>query len=157
ASITSGRASVAMSLSRASISRPNSASRTLPPTRYARCEASARRAASCWVGEPGSKKRARRGGTPFTTAHSGGSAAEWTSRSAGSGLFGRFLHRELLDHQTEVVWGGRGGERFAQLDEPLFVEAQQALVEGLHAVVLALGDDRLDLVGLVGPHDLVEH
>ena len=33
---------------------------------------------------------------------------------------------------------------------------EQALVERLHAVVLALGDDLLDLVGLVGVHDLVE-
>ena len=39
---------------------------------------------------------------------------------------------------------------------PVLVEAEQALVEGLHAVVLALGDDLLDLVRLVGVHDLVE-
>ena len=51
---------------------------------------------------------------------------------------------------------GRRRERFAQLDQAVAVDAEQALVEGLHAVVLALGDDVLDLVRLVGVHDLVE-
>src|SRR4029077_11062817 len=75
---------------------------------------------------------------------------------AGDGLLRRLVPRELLDHQAQVVRAGRRGERLAQLDHALAVDAQQALIEGLHAVVLALGDDLLDLVGLVGVHDLVE-
>ena len=53
--------------------------------------------------------------------------------------------------------GRRRRDRLAQVDRPVLVQAEQALVERLHAVVLAFGDDALDLVRLVGVHDLVEH
>ena len=41
-------------------------------------------------------------------------------------------------------------------DRPVCVEVQQALVERLHPVVLAVGDDLLELVGLRRVGDLVE-
>ena len=51
----------------------------------------------------------------------------------------------------------RRRERLAQVDRAALVQREQALVERLHPVVLAVGDDLLDLVRLFRVHDLVEH
>ena len=66
-------------------------------------------------------------------------------------------HRPLLDHEAQVVGARRRRHRLAQLDHARRVEVEEALVEGLHAVELALGDDLFDLVRLFGVDDLVEH
>ena len=64
----SRRAGHRSSMSTSAIGRSSNASRTLPPTRYDRYPAARSRPASCWVGESGSKKRSRRGGTAVTSS-----------------------------------------------------------------------------------------
>ena len=43
-----------------------------------------------------------------------------------------------------------------QRDQAVLVEVEEALVEGLHAVVLALGDDLLDGLGALRVDDALE-
>src|SRR5439155_14566214 len=63
----------------------------------------------------------------------------------------------LLERDAEVVRVGRSRHRAAEIDHAVLVEVEQALVERLHAVVLAVGDDLLDrLASLVRVHDAVE-
>src|ERR1044072_8573892 len=61
----------------------------------------------------------------------------------------------LLEGDPQVVRMAGGGQRIAQADEPVLVQGEEALVEGLHPVVLALGDDLIELVRLARVPDLV--
>src|SRR6266536_4359423 len=61
----------------------------------------------------------------------------------------------LLEHQQEVVWLGRSVERVVDRDEVLPDHPEQGLVERLHPVVIALGDDLVDLRRPGGVHDAV--
>ena len=60
-------------------------------------------------------------------------------------------HTELerLDYQTEVLRAARDLERFLVGDAVFFDQLHECLVEGLHPIVLALGDGLLDLAGLI--------
>ena len=62
----------------------------------------------------------------------------------------------LLQLEAEVVGVRADREGVAEGDQAVLVEVEQALVEGLHAVVLALGDHLFDRVRLLGVDDAVE-
>ena len=51
----------------------------------------------------------------------------------------------------------RRRERIAKLDESPFIQREQALVERLHAVVLAFGNDFFDFMRFFWGCDLVKH
>src|SRR6266536_1875577 len=68
---------------------------------------------------------------------------------------GADLQPRLLQHQHEVV-GLRGGPKgVVHGDQSLPHHAQQGLIEGLHPVVVAVGDDLVDLGGSVRVQDPV--
>src|SRR5437667_4619484 len=68
---------------------------------------------------------------------------------------GADLQPRLLQHQHEVVGLGRGPQGVVHGDQPLPHHAQQGLIERLHPVVVAVGDDLVDLGGPVGVQDPV--
>src|SRR5438552_18451232 len=86
---------------------------------------------------------------PETTRNLAQSLKTESRGSAGAGAD----QAALLEHDLEVVGVGGGHHRPAQLDLPLLVELDQRLVEGEHAVVLALGDDLVDVAGTGRVHD----
>src|SRR5438477_8497497 len=100
----------------------------------------------------------RRGAKRHATEEPGGGrAGGGESRpESPTGVDGPHRQTRLLEGDPQVVRMAGGGQGVAQADEAVLVQPEQALVEGLHAVVLALGDDLLELVGLVRVHALVE-
>src|SRR5882724_11254289 len=69
------------------------------------------------------------------------------ARRSTRGGFG-LRQRVLLDEEPEVVGTARCRQRLPEIDRAPLVERQQALIERLHPVVLAVGDDLVDLVRL---------
>src|SRR5579871_1466040 len=62
----------------------------------------------------------------------------------------------LLESDAEVVRVRRRRQRVPQGDQTVLEQVEQRLVEGLHAVVLALGDDLLNRLLVIGLEDAVE-
>src|SRR5918994_7269704 len=62
---------------------------------------------------------------------------------------------EGVDHQLEVLWAAGDPDGLLVINSILFDQFQQGLIEGLHAVVLALRDGLLDLARLSRVHDEV--
>ena len=153
-------------MSTSTMSRSSNASRTLPPTRYDAVTGRRRRAASCWVGESDTKKRSRRAGTAVTAAHCG-AGPRGPDYFAPTATGRRYWPAAACSAASSIVCCSIMSRRSCGVVDAaiasrrsivaVLVQAEQALVERLHAVVLALGDDLLDLVRLVGVDDLVEH
>src|SRR5436190_129885 len=61
----------------------------------------------------------------------------------------------LLQHQHEVMGLGRGPEGLIHGHQLAPNQAEQGLVEGLHPVEVAVGNDLADLRGPAGVHDPV--
>src|SRR5947208_8298128 len=59
------------------------------------------------------------------------------------------------DEELEVVRAAGAADRVGEVDPAAFEVPEEGLVEGLHAVVLALGDDLRQLAGLLGVDDHV--
>src|ERR687897_3733 len=78
-----------------------------------------------------------------------------SSASARSALFRSLFATEGVDHQLEVLRAAGDPDGLLVIDPVFFDQFQQGLVEGLHAIVLALHDGLLDLAGLRRVHDEV--
>src|SRR5262245_49285198 len=83
--------------------------------------------------------KGREGGSPAEARNFGGAACRPPGHLISGHVSGR---RDALDFELELVDVARPAQRFLERDESLLIEAEDRLIERLHAVLRGAGGDR---------------